>query len=215
MKRFVFKIFPNIKSLSFIFISLLLLVSVQKGFSQGHAVISQQKGTVFFSSPTITYCVTGADDILYGYLPSTTDLFTDGTLPTALISGVDNVSDPNTAVISPSTLGVGTYYFLYNNKEYTVNVIDGGPLVLTSPTNGSICSGVAQNYNITSASPGPYIWSRATVTNISPIGISNQTTNPITETLTNRGHSVQTHRTRQHLAYKDLQGGNNCDDNKI
>jgi fibronectin-binding autotransporter adhesin len=64
----------------------------------------------------------------------------------------------------------------------TINPI---PTVSSSAT-GIICSGIAQNYDITSATIGTtYSWSRALVTGISNTALTNQTSDPITETLVN------------------------------
>jgi gliding motility-associated-like protein len=50
----------------------------------------------------------------------------------------------------------------------------------------TMCNGAPVNYTITSATAGStFTWSRATVTNITEPGVSNQTSNPINETLTN------------------------------
>ncbi len=66
-------------------------------------------------------------------------------------------------------------------------VLNVNPLPsVTSASSGVICSGVAQNYTITSSLSGTtYSWDRATVPGITEAGVSNQSANPITETLTN------------------------------
>jgi alpha-tubulin suppressor-like RCC1 family protein len=63
----------------------------------------------------------------------------------------------------------------------TVNALP----TINSAAAGNICSGVAQNYTITSAIASSYSWSRAAVTNITEAGVAGQSSNPITETLTN------------------------------
>ena len=55
---------------------------------------------------------------------------------------------------------------------------------ITSATTGAACSGVAQNYAITSDLPSTYSWTRAVVTGISNTAGSGNTSS-ITETLTN------------------------------
>ncbi len=55
---------------------------------------------------------------------------------------------------------------------------------VTSVATGTICSGVAQNYTITSSVPSTFTWTRAAITNIAPTTGSGST-NKITETLTN------------------------------
>jgi hypothetical protein len=57
---------------------------------------------------------------------------------------------------------------------------------VTSASSGIICNATAQNYSITSDVPGTnYNWSRSTVAGITEAGVSSQTSNPITEILTN------------------------------
>ena len=56
---------------------------------------------------------------------------------------------------------------------------------ITSSATGIICSGIAQNYDITSSAPSSYSWSRALVTGISNGAVTAQTADPITEILTN------------------------------
>ncbi|WP_299249002.1 PKD-like domain-containing protein, partial [uncultured Cytophaga sp.] len=56
---------------------------------------------------------------------------------------------------------------------------------ISSASTGSVCSGIAQSYSITSVVPSSYVWSRATVTGISNAVATAQTANPIIETLTN------------------------------
>ena len=59
---------------------------------------------------------------------------------------------------------------------------------VTSSSTGNICSGVAQNYIITSDQAGStFAWSRAAVANISNAAVTGQTTSTITEALTNTG----------------------------
>ncbi|MEI6822410.1 MAG: T9SS type A sorting domain-containing protein [Bacteroidota bacterium] len=58
--------------------------------------------------------------------------------------------------------------------------------VINSTSNDTICSGVAQNYVITSTGTDiTYTWSRAAVPGIINAAVSNQTSNHITEVLTN------------------------------
>ena len=57
------------------------------------------------------------------------------------------------------------------------------PTVTSSPT-GIVCSGVAQNYTITSSVPSSFSWTRNAVAGISNATVTSSA-NPITETLTN------------------------------
>jgi len=59
-------------------------------------------------------------------------------------------------------------------------------VTITSPTTNSICSGVAQNYNIVSSVAGTtYSWARGAVAGISNPAVNNQTNSTITEALIN------------------------------
>lgn len=61
---------------------------------------------------------------------------------------------------------------------------------ITSAATGNICSGTAQNYDISSnIGTATFVWSRAAVTNISNAAESGQASDPIVETLTNTGNS--------------------------
>ena len=67
------------------------------------------------------------------------------------------------------------------------------PVHITSSQTGTACSGVPQNYVITSnLATATYSWSRAAVPGISNPAVTNQTSSTITETLTNTG-TVATH----------------------
>ena len=66
------------------------------------------------------------------------------------------------------------------NYDVTVNPTP----TITSAATGTICSGIAQNYTITSVVPSSYAWTRAVVAGISN-AIGSGAASPITETLTN------------------------------
>jgi hypothetical protein len=76
---------------------------------------------------------------------------------------------------------------------YCATVMTGSAIIVANTTpavsssaTGSTCSGIAQNYNITSTVAGStYTWSRAAVSGISNPAVTNQTSNPITEALNN------------------------------
>ena len=94
---------------------------------------------------------------------------------TSYTSGSGNVYAKVTSTTSP-------YPFSKSTVTLTVNPT---PSVSSAGT-GSICSGAVQSYDITSAVGGTtYSWSRAVVTGISNTAVSGETSNPITETLTN------------------------------
>jgi len=67
-----------------------------------------------------------------------------------------------------------------------VNVIPAP--VITSAATGTVCSGIAQNYNITSDTPGAtYSWERPVVSGISNVAVARHAENSINETLINTG----------------------------
>jgi gliding motility-associated-like protein len=94
-------------------------------------------------------------------------------------------TDPVTATITVTPLlNDGTLSCTGNPETFTITV-NPKPTV-TSALTKAICSGDSVNYTITSATAGTtYVWDRATVAGIAPVGITNQTSNPINETLTN------------------------------
>ena len=66
----------------------------------------------------------------------------------------------------------------------TITVYVLAPPTITSQPTGTICSGIAQNYTITSSLPSNYTWTRAIVTGISN-GLGSGATSALTETLNN------------------------------
>jgi len=104
--------------------------------------------------------------------------------------------------ITGNTAGAGNtgrYYYFYNwqvlysntsncisaRVPVTATVNSPIPAVNSTP-NSTICSGMAQNYTITSTNAGTtYNWSRAAVTGISNTAVTNQSNSTISEILTN------------------------------
>jgi gliding motility-associated-like protein len=81
--------------------------------------------------------------------------------------------------IIPSVSGCSGTVF-----NYSVSV-NPSPTI-SSVSSGTICSGTNQSYTITSATSGAsFSWSRAAVAGITEAAVSSQTSNPITESLTN------------------------------
>jgi len=93
-----------------------------------------------------------------------------------VLSGTNIINGPSDSIVTAVS------------QDISVNVslmVNPTPVVNSLPT-GITCSGVAQNYTITSTIAGTtYNWSRAAVAGISNIAVSNQTSNPITEILIN------------------------------
>ena len=63
---------------------------------------------------------------------------------------------------------------------------------ITSAASGAFCSGFAQSYSITSNVASTFNWSRAAVAGITNAAVTNQASNPITESLTNSSGTAQT-----------------------
>jgi len=82
---------------------------------------------------------------------------------------------------SPATIKLTSGACAQGTLSVTVNP---NPSITSSGT-GTVCSGIAQNYTITSSIASSYSWSRASVSGISNAAVSNQTSNPITEALVN------------------------------
>ncbi|RYY40124.1 MAG: PKD domain-containing protein [Chitinophagaceae bacterium] len=103
---------------------------------------------------------------------------------------VSNNGNPQTHIYSSigawtATLKVKTSLGCISTLFTQVITVKSVPSVTSSAT-GTICTGNALSYNITSAVAGTtFNWSRAAVTGISNAAVSNQSSNPITETLVN------------------------------
>jgi gliding motility-associated-like protein len=111
--------------------------------------------------------------------------------------------------------------FLTANTSYYVQANNGGCIsptrtkvdvtvnptpVVTSAASSSLCSGNALNYTITADLPGTtFTWSRAAVAGINNAAATNQTSNPITETL------INTTGTNLNVTYVIVPRLNNCD----
>jgi hypothetical protein len=107
--------------------------------------------------------------------------YSDSNLNTE-ITNTTSYTSPSGNVYAKVSSNTAPYPFSTSIVTLTVNPT---PAVSSAAT-GSVCSGVAQNYDITSAVSGTtYSWSRAAVTGISNTAVSGQTGNPITETLIN------------------------------
>ncbi|MDD4149847.1 MAG: hypothetical protein PHE33_07445, partial [Bacteroidales bacterium] len=73
-----------------------------------------------------------------------------------------------------------------NSTDAVVNITINPTPAVSSVVSGDICSGIAQNYDITSTVSGTtYSWSRAAVVGVSNTAVTGQTSNPIAEALIN------------------------------
>ncbi|NTW31022.1 MAG: hypothetical protein HGB12_00030 [Bacteroidetes bacterium] len=136
------------------------------------------------AAPSSTTICTGNTLLLIGNATSATNWSWTG--PNGFTSTLQNpvISDITTA-------GTGIYTLTASNAcgsatavNTTLLTVNPTPAISSGAT-GSICSGVAQNYTVTSAVTATYTWSRASVTGISNSALSGQTGNIITETLIN------------------------------
>ena len=121
-----------------------------------------------------------------------------------------NLVGTGSTFITPNLMVNTTYYLLSRTNGCTsptvpviVKVIPAP--VITSPANGTVCSGVAQNYSITTDLPATgFIWSRAQVAGISNPAVNGQTSATINETLINTGTTTIT------VTYKITALNGNC-----
>lgn len=130
-------------------------------------ICSGNAATLIASAPGGTYnwftSSSGGSLLHTGSVFTTTALTTTTTYFVAATSA-DNCIGPRVAVVA------------------TVNPLP----VINSASNGSVCSGIAQNYTIGSSIAGSsFVWSRAAVANITNPVVSGQTTSSITESLQN------------------------------
>jgi gliding motility-associated-like protein len=96
-----------------------------------------------------------------------------------------SISNPTVSVIGQYIVTIDDNTDCNPVKD-TIVVTQSTTPSITSAATGNTCSGVAQNYTITSNVVGTtYSWSRAAVTGISNAAVSGQTANPITEALVN------------------------------
>ena len=142
--------------------------TVCSGVAQNYAITSSLPSTYSWSRPAVTG-ITNAAVTAQTTATITETLVNSTTAPITVVYSITPTSTAQTCVGVTSTYSV------------TVNPSP----VITSATTGNICSGAAQSYTITSNVPSSYTWSRAAVTGISNTALTAQTTNPITEALTN------------------------------
>ncbi|HEY5326315.1 MAG TPA: hypothetical protein VIJ27_04900, partial [Mucilaginibacter sp.] len=102
-----------------------------------------------------------------------------------------NLLSVNSAYTTPALTTNATYYVQAalngcTSPRTLVNVTVASTPHITSPANGSICSGNPLNYTITAdIGTATFSWGRALVTGISNLAVTNQTSSSINETLLN------------------------------
>ncbi|WP_319479246.1 PKD-like domain-containing protein [uncultured Draconibacterium sp.] len=113
------------------------------------------------------------------------DLAASGTGNIASFAAVNNGTTPVVATITVTPEFDNSGVVCYGDEESFTITVNPTPSV-TSIASKTICNGVSVNYDIKSnVSETTFEWSRATVTGITDAGVTGQTTDPISETLTN------------------------------
>ena len=146
-----------------------------------------------YTYPALTVAITPVNPSICSGGPSSVTL-------TAIPTGgnpayIYNWTGPNgftSTLQSPTITAAGLYTVSVSDNTIcshvtkTITVVASTTPTITSAATSNVCSGVAQNYTITSGVSGTtYSWSRAVVAGISNTAISGQSGNPITETLIN------------------------------
>ena len=113
-----------------------------------------------------------------------------GSLTGGAASGGNKINVFGTLTNPAPTTGTAVYTVtpLANScpgAPFTVTVSVAPVPTVNSAASGTVCSGVALGYMISSPSPSTYTWSRAAVPGISNTAVSNQNANPIGEALNN------------------------------
>jgi hypothetical protein len=150
-------------------------------------VINSASTTVSCSGVAIAYTATSVTPSSYAW----TRAIKGGILPSTAGSG--NVASISEVLNNSTNVPIDVVYSIIPTS--TVGTCVGYPFPLTLTVNpkpsisssatGTVCSGTAQSYAITSVVGSTYNWSRVLVAGITNSAVSNQTANPITETLVN------------------------------
>ncbi|MGN6648219.1 MAG: beta strand repeat-containing protein, partial [Cytophaga sp.] len=142
--------------------------TVCSGIAQNYAITSNVASGYAWTRPAVTGVNTGVAGS--GSTSPITDVLTLGStiiIPTTVVYKITPTATTGSCV--------GATF------DYTVTV--NPTPTITSSNTGAICSGIAQNYAITSNVASSYAWTRAAVTGVTPITGSGSTS-PITEPLT-------------------------------
>jgi gliding motility-associated-like protein len=151
--------------------------------------------------PSITSATTGSicNNDLVNYTINSNVSGTTYTWSRNLTAGISNAAvsgqTSNPIIESLSNTGNAAVNVVYNisgnangcsSAPFTYTVTVNPTAVISSTAAGTICSGVAQGYNITSNVTGAsFSWSRASVAGISNTAVTGQTNPVITEALVN------------------------------
>lgn len=140
------------------------------GTITGLATVCQGQSGVTYSIPAITNATS------YTWTYSGIGASITSSTNSININFANNATSGNIIVKGNNTGCFG----IASNLSITINPLP----IINSSISGSVCSGVAQNYSITSTlnSGTTYNWSRAFVTGISNSAVTNQTASSISET---------------------------------
>jgi gliding motility-associated-like protein len=149
---------------------------------------------VAFAGSDTTVCTNATSVAILGTVTSASKTGIWATLGTGSFGSPPNILN-NTYLPTAADIAAGSVALVLsstskddcNTATDTVKIFFKSPSVTSGPL-GSVCSGTALNYTITSDFPtATFTWSRAAVTGISNPAVNNQTSNTITETLINTG----------------------------
>jgi gliding motility-associated-like protein len=150
-----------------------------------NASFTTTPATTVCAGTVVTFTNTSTSAGTYGTIAEWTWDFGDGSAPVVASNGnpqthIYTAVGAWTATLKVKT-SLGCISTVYS-QTITVNAVPA----ITSAATGTVCSGVALAYTITSSVAGTsYSWSRPAVAGISNAAVSGQTSNPITETLVN------------------------------
>jgi gliding motility-associated-like protein len=149
------------------------------------AALATSPATTLCAGSSITFTNNSTASGTFGTIGSGIIDFADGS-PTATVPAGGTVTH---TYATPGTFQV-TFQAQSSNsctRNITPIAVTVNPVpVVNSAATGTICTGNAQNYTITSSIAGStFSWSRPAVAGISNAAASNQTSNPITEALVN------------------------------
>ncbi|TCZ73166.1 PKD-like domain-containing protein [Flaviaesturariibacter aridisoli] len=148
--------------------------------------LSVTPGTTVCAGNALTFTNTSTASGTFGTIVRDSVDFGDGS-PIVFVNGGANTTHTYTTA--------GTYTVTYqaattagcrNTPPATFTVTVNAVPSVTSAATGTICTGNAQSYTLTSGIAGStYSWSRPAVAGITNAAVSNQSANPITESLVN------------------------------
>lgn len=146
--------------------------------------LCENPSSVTITGTPLTFCEGGSVTLTAKIVGGT------GGTPTYEWSKNNVVVGGNTATLDVTTSG--SYTLKYTSTTTcgpttsvaAVVTVNPRPVIKSAATD-VVCSGVAQNYTITSDIPSSYSWSRAPVNGVTNAAVTNSSSNPITEKLLN------------------------------